>query len=994
MKKIILGFVLLFTVAAVFAQQVSISGTIGTISDFDGLYQFKASSSDAVLVYSFIGFVNQQIPVAGKSQINVVMAEEVTGLDEVVVVGYGEMRKSDLTGSVASVSVDNATESGAPSVDQLLQGRVTGVSVKSPSGVPGGAVQVNIRGVGSMSASSQPLYVIDGMILDQGEDQQSDDSQIGVTVSNPLAFLSPEDIERMEILKDASATAIYGARGANGVILITTKKGKKDGVVNYSNSFAFADVIKYQDMLSGEEYAAYRNELNEIQGEDPYAVEDAVIEGVDWQKKFFKPTFTQKHRLSVSKNDDNSAMFMSGGYLSSEGIIENTGFERIDFRMNSSKDITDRLELISNFNVSRLENDMTVGTTSLGSNRSMIGSIIYAAPLYNEFEDESGEFQEDLTNSPTAWFDAHSDNSIEYTAVSKLALKYKISKSFNFEGRFGVDYKNKSRKRYFGQGITKGDQYKGLAENYYTENFHWVSDFLIKYNKKFGAHRVNAMVGATADQKLQHKSKLLSTGFIEDDYTKAENMNAGVNQAIEYTDDFNVKYMSALFRANYAYKNVNVTVTGRQDFSNKLGEGQKGSFFPSFATAYRLSEERFIKDLGFISNLKLRAGWGQVGNSAVPPYATIDRLKFVKSAGADGGLVTEVALDQKGNPNLTWETSQQTNVGLDLGFINNRFTLSVDAYDKRTKDQLQRVELPASSGFEYQWQNIGEVQNRGLEFGLNANVVNGKDFNVSIGGNISFNRNEIIDLGDREYFGSRLGGAEELAQPINVFRVGESVGAFLGYATDGIIQTEEEALSGPTFEKATPEAGDVKFVDQNRDEDVNGQDLVIIGDPNPDFTYGFNAEFSYKRVSLSALFTGVQGRDVFNANRAFMENFDTEAKNKYAPAYRNAWRADAPSTEYPRIGYYKTAVYTDRWVEDASYLRLSNVTLSYTIKPKNFIFENMKVYVTGTNLFTFTDYTGFDPEVDSFPNDPKLVGIDLNSFPAIQSVLFGLNVTF
>ncbi|MBI9065360.1 MAG: TonB-dependent receptor, partial [Marinilabiliaceae bacterium] len=983
--------------------------TNGTITDIDGNYSVALSGDEATLVYSFIGFKLHEVFVGNQKEISVVLQDEMTDLDEVVVVGYGEMRKSDLTGSVASLTVNNATESGVPSVNQLLQGRVSGVNVKSNSGVPGGAVDISIRGVGSMSASNQPLFVVDGMILDTEGGQAGDESTIGMTASNPLSFLSPEDIERMEILKDASATAIYGSRGANGVVLITTKKGKKGkGEFTYTNSFAFSEVEKYIPVMNGHQYASYKNELDSLNWEADgrptespgYSYPDTVqLLPVNWQEEYFQKAFSQSHRVAFSKSDENSSLFLSGGYVGADGVIESTGFEKVDVRLNSSKEISDKLQVTTNFNVSRLENDMTTGTEVLGGNRSMVGSIVFSPPLLNGALDENGDFDpEEFYNAPDSWVNDHTDKSIEYTAVSKIGLDYKLNKAFKLTGRFGFDYKNKERKRYFGRGIHRGYDEGGIGELYNMTNFHWVSDVLLNYNRTFNKdHRVAITLGGTADQKVT-KNQSFRSSFFVDDVLGAEAMHAGAVQEIVYTRQYNVKYLSALFRANYSYKGkASLTVTGRQDYSNKFAEGNRGAFFPSFAGAYRLSEESFMQGLEFVTNLKVRAGWGQVGNSSSPSFATVNTMGFSKVAAADGSVKMILVAGQKGNPNLTWETSEQTNVGLDLGLFSNRISLTVDAYNKRTRDQLQRVTLSPEYGYNYLWYNLGEVQNKGLEFSVNADIIRKKDFHASIGGNISFNRNKIIDMGGNSYMGDKLGNNAEIKDPVNLFQEGEAVGVFYGFKTDGIIQTADEAASAPLYYGIQLPEGNLRFVDTNNDGEINDLDKTIIGDPNPDFIYGFNGEFGYKGFTLDFLFTGAQGREVFNGNYGRLNNFHITGTNKLAEAYEQAWRPDAPSHVYPRIDYEQSAfssVYTDQWVEDASFLRLNNVTLSYLWKPKTDKVNNIKFYVTGTNLLTITNYGGFDPEVDSFSWDPRRVGIDLNSFPSVRTFLFGINASF
>lgn len=628
----------------------------------------------------------------------------------------------------------------------------------------------------------------------------------------------------------------------------------------------------------------------------------------------------------------------------------------------------------------------------------MVGSIVFSPPVLNGALDEFGDFDPDeFYNSPTSWLNDHSDESKEFAVVSKVSLDYKVNKSLSVTARLGMDYKNKDRLRYFGRGIDRGFREGGIGEKYNTENFHWVSDFLLKYNKKFGDHKVSGTLGATADQKLLKRTKLRSTFFI-DDMLGAEAMEAGANQKINYTNQFDVKYLSALFRANYSFKNrYFVTLTGRQDYSNKLGEGQKGAFFPSVAGAYRLNEEPFMRDAKVISNLKLRAGWGQVGNSSNPSYATVNSMNFATVVGEDGLPKTILVPGQKGNPDLTWETSEQVNVGVDFGFFDNKLNVVIDAYNKKTKDQLQEVQLSPEYGYSSMWYNLGTVQNKGLELTVNALVYEKNDFSASLGANIAFNRNEILDMGGNDYLGENLGQNSEIKDPVNMFREGEAVGVFWGFETEGVILDEAEAALAPTFYGTVLPEGNTRFVDQNSDGNIDDLDKTIIGDPNPDFIYGINGDMQYKGFGLSFLISGAEGRDIFNGNFGRLRNFHLTNTNKLADAYVNAWRPGAPNNEYPRIDYEQAAfssIYTDQWVEDGSFVRLSNVTLSYMFRPEVKWVKQFKVYATGQNLLTITDYKGYDPEVDSFPTNPKKVGIDLNGFPSIRSFVFGINVTF
>jgi TonB-linked SusC/RagA family outer membrane protein len=986
----------------------------------DGEYSITATKGNTI-VFSFIGYIEESVIVADATTIDIQLAADIEQLEEVVVVGYGTMNKSDLTGSVTSVSVDNTTESGATSVNELLQGRAAGVNVKTNSGVPGGSVSINIRGVGSMSASTQPLYVIDGVLMPTGGGDEPDND---VTVANPMGFLSPDDIESIEILKDASATAIYGSRGANGVVLVTTKKGKKGtAVVEYTGSFSISRVGKKIEMLDGPGFAHYRNEIDTIGLDQPdstyiYDGRNAAhplpdsVEWIDWQDEMYQNAVSQRHRISISGATEESSYFTSLGYLGADGIIESTGLRKFDFRSNFTKDVTEKFSYGVNVSGSLLENDMTVGTDNFGGDKSMVGSIIYSNPIIGDYVDSTGVLDPDMLeeNNPYAWRDGHSDKATETTLISKFNLDYQILPSLKFQTRLGVNYRAKERNRYWGRGTYRGAQDLGRANQYLNSNFHYVFDNLLFHNAKVGKHRFNSTLGVSYDHRLLRSYRYNAQKFI-DDFTMGDAMHGGADQSIVNTHRYPTTYASGLFRINYGYANtLSVTVTGRADGSSKFQEGNQWGFFPSAAVAYKLHNEDFMSSFDVLSNLKLRVGWGQVGNSSSKNYSTISQFHYEIGSDDQGLPVGTLVPTELGNTELTWETSQQTNLGIDFGFWRNRLTFTLEAYYKTTVDQLQNISLPNSAGFENIWVNLGKVENKGFEFDLNSVIVDNSDWRFTLGGNFAINRNKILELGRTPdeygqvfYMGGQVGFNDEVKAPINVFMEGQPVGAFFGYVTDGIIQDAEDAANQPLFSGNQVEEGNIKFVNiRDRVTDtipmITPDDRTIIGDPNPDFTAGLYSSLSYKGFSLSFQLTGVYGRDVFNANKARSEDHSKTGSNKLAESYYQAWRPDAPSNTYPRLDFDEATWgpnFTDRWIEDASYIRMNYITLAYDFNVKTVAnIRALKLYSTINNLFTITNYSGYDPEVDSFSWDPSRPGIDFNSFPSIQTIVFGINVTF
>ncbi len=1029
MRKSLLIFVLTLLSVYGFSQSKSIIGTVtdcedasplvgvsvfikgtttGTATDTNGNFLLDVEVGQTI-VFSFIGMTDQEAIVTEKNAYIIELCANQVSLDEYVVIGYGSVRKSDLTGSVTSVKVKNAESSGSTAVNDFLQGRAAGVNVKTNSGVPGGSVSINIRGVGSMSASSQPLYVIDGNIIDGTSGDISDED---LTETNPMAFLSPEDIESIEILKDASATAIYGSRGANGVVLITTKSGEENGFkIEYNTSASYANPTKKLAVMDGETYAHYRNDLAAIADEAEVYTNFDSISSIDWQKEMMQTAISKKHRLAISGGQNGSKYYVSFGYNSSDGIITSTGFKKYDFRSNITHKISNRIKLNSNISGSLVENNLTVGTDFYGGDKSMIGSILNTKPILNDFFDTEGNFDVEMMdiNNPYAWRDGYLDKTNEKTFVAKFSLDFEITDWLKYTARVGLDYRAKERNRYWGRELYKGERSDGYAQSFDWDNLHYVTDHLFFFKHRIKKHRFNATLGFTYDEKLMKYNKYEALGFV-DDFSGYDAMHGGATQVITFTKKTPTSYASSLFRINYSFKNkISATVTGRADGSSKFAPGNQWGFFPSTAIAYRLTEEEFMRKFKSISSLKFRLGWGQVGSSSSPAYATINRINYVLGSDDNGNTITTLRPSTMGNPDLTWETSQQSNLGLDLEMWKGKLTMTFDAYYKTTKDQLQNLALPGSSGYSSMWVNLGLVENKGAEFSFDYLVFKDK-FSFSIGGNIAFNRNKIMeigrtadDLGRVFYLGDKLGGNDEIKAPVNVFMEGEAVGAFWGYQTDGILQDAADAASAPTFYGLQLAEGNIKFKDISGanglpDGNIDGYDKTIIGDPNPDFIYGLNMNFAYKSFNLNMLFQGVQGRDLFNANYARLWNHERSSTNKLEESYLDAWTADNPSNTFPRIDYNAVtfnSVFTDRFVEDASYFKLSTISLSYNfnVKKMNAI-EGIKVYASAHNVFTITNYEGFDPEADSFANNPMLSGIDFNSYPAVRTIMFGLNVTF
>ncbi len=975
----------------------------GVITDLNGNYSISVPGS-ATLVYSSIGYVNKTVEVLGKVVINVVLDEDHEMLDEVIVVGYGQMRKSDLTGSVASVSVDRNKAVYDTGIDHLLQGNTPGVYVNSGDSQIGGLMNVRIRGTSTLNGNKEPLYVVDGIIMDDATEDTGNNVSSGSygdpvqTTQSGLTGVNPQDIESIEVLKDASATAIYGSRGSNGVVLITTKQGKNQRArIQFSSGIEVGKASKHIDLLTADEYITYRNEKNPGTFSETFSPQTR-----DWQKELYQKSVTQSYRLSLTGGKDGYSYYVAGGYQDSDAMVKNTGLSQLDLTGNFKYKLNDRLSVKGKFNIVHRINDMTSGTDGRGnSNTSLTRHAILAKPYadVDPIEDDDSGLQ--LT--PTNWLTDYIDHSEENRAVTSIAFDYDITKDLTFHVQGSYDTRDKTRSRWYGTGIYTGMVANGQLGISEMKSIKQAFEALFYYDHKFNRHhRLSGTVGITYERRDINRFGMLGENF--------SITTLGID-GIEYANTTytnthslsNEQTASALARANYNYRDrYLVTFTGRLDGSSKFQKANRYGFFPSVAAAWRIDKENFLDDVDWISNLKLRAGWGQTGNQSISAFATQTTYGSAEYSSGEGANIVGLAPSKIANPDLKWETTTQGNIGLDFSAVDGRFTLTVDAYDKVTEDILQSMDAAASTGQSSIYVNRGTIRNKGIEFSFNAVPVSTRYFSWSIGGNLSLNRNKIEDLGlpltqfgteyYEAYYGTNLSYNGDVAFPINIFIKGQPVGVFWGYKTNGIFQSDEEA-AGITYKGNVLGAGDIAYIDTNKDGTITTEDRVIIGDPNPDFTYGFNTNFTYRSFSLSAQFFGSYGNDVVNANK--LDNCNTySAYNILKEAYYEAWRADKPSKTYPKLGT-PTKELTDRYVEDGSFLRLSSLSLSWNAPIKRSkIFKAVQLTVTGRNLFTWTKYTGYNPDVNSFTNDSKRIGIDYGSMPIARTYSFTANLTF
>ncbi|APY08241.1 hypothetical protein BWZ20_07975 [Winogradskyella sp. J14-2] len=1016
---------------------VIVKGTIkGGVTNIDGEFTLTLNETPAVLVVSYLGYETQEITVTSQTNLTIVLKENQEALDEVVIIGYGEVNKKDLTGAVSSVKKKEDLVAQSNNVEQLLQGRVAGVLVQSAF-EPGAANSIRIRGLNSLTGNTQPLYVVDGIIVDSATEDTLDPLSSGNSYLSPqggITGLSPRDIESIEVLKDASATAIYGSRGANGVIIITTKKGQKgEAKFTFNTSTRLGFVTNEIDVLGTRDYVDYQNDVRANQGFNPsyfvypdgsianfqndeqFMLDNANtierIEGVDWSEDIFKMAVTNKYRLAVSGGSENSDYYISGGFLQNEGVVPRAIAKSTDFNAKFNTNLSGKLELSTKIAAQHTQNFASKGTENLGgTSNSIIRQLVSGAPIIGQVDNFEGDEFDISLDGPRAWVSDYDDESKESRLLGALKLDYKLSKAFTYRVTVGADYRVKERQIWFGTALRRGALVNGEAGLSNLERFRYNIDNTLMFKHRFNRnHRINGTVGFIIDQRQSTFKTASATDFPLQDL-RANGITTGQNQqpVFYYTEEESL--LSYLGRINYTmFDKYLFTATFRADGSSKFRGNNRWGYFPAFAFAWKMKEENFLKDSKLISQAKLRLGWGLTGNQAIDPYSTITRFNLTQSPYSDeaGNPLTSIVPQNLRNPTLKWETTSQYNAGLDFGFANDRVTGSVDVYYKNIYDLLLNAQIAPSNGFEATFVNRGELINKGIEFAINADIVSNDDFQWNVYGNIAFNRNEVGDLGFppaqfgtqtySAYLGRQISGGNFFKTEANIFIEGEEPALFYGYATNGIVSNQEDVDNAPSFNGTPAQLGDVYLVDQNDDGVIDNNDLTIIGNPNPDFNYGFGTSLTYKNWSLSALFNGVYGNDIANGNLLREAYADNASTNVRSEAYFNAWTPDNPDGTFPRVGYdlADETGFTDRIVEDGSFLRLANVTLGYNIPfSEKSIFDNAYISLSGQNLLLFTNYSGYDPEGASFTFDPGRVGVDWNSFPNQKTYSIALNLTF
>ncbi|MCX6213082.1 TonB-dependent receptor [Spirosoma sp.] len=969
----------------------------GTTTDANGRYQLTVPDETTVLVFSFVGYTSKEVPISSRTTVDISLVPDDQTLNEVVVVGYGTVKKSDLTGSVSSVTADQIKKTVNTSLDQALAGRAAGVQVTQASGQPGGAISIRIRGGNSVNGGNEPLYVIDGFPVYSDNSTATSGANRG-PATNALASINPNDIESMEILKDASATAIYGTRGANGVVIITTKRGKSgQNNIDFETYYGVQEPRRLIPMMNAKEYATMVNEARTNDGLAPYYTADQLAgfgEGTNWQKEIFRTAPIQNYQLTFSGGNAKTRYAISTSYFGQQGTIIHSNFNRISTRVNLDHSFTDRFRIGNSLTVSRTKADIVVTDTDGGGNTGVVlGALLFQPTLPVRNADGTFVNRSDLGEygNPVAYANEITNKSTTFRALGNIFAEYDILKDLTARVSFGADVLMNKGDFYIPSTNFYGLSTKGLGTAASVLNTTWLNENTLSYRHSFAnKNSVNAVVGFTM-QGSQAESVRASSQNFPNDILGPYNLGSGATINFPNTTNNSWGLLSYLGRINYNIADKYLlTFTGRADGSSRFGLGNKYAFFPSGAIAWRVANESFMRDQAVVSDLKLRASVGVTGNQEIGQFqslATLTNATYVLGEAVAIGYTPA----RFANPNLRWEKTTQFDAGLDASFLKGRLNLTLDAYYKRTNDLLLAVTVPWTSGFSTSLQNIGSAENKGLELAINSVNTTGA-FKWTSAFNIAFNRNKILDLGQiTQFFSGGDSGHLKITNP-SLVKVGEPIGRFYGYIADGVFRSTEE-VSKSAQKSAKP--GDRRYVDLNGDGVINASDRTYIGNAQPKFIGGLTNTFAYKGFELTVFMQYSYGNDIFNYNKIELE-LPAGIQNLRKDVV-DRWSLTNPNGQYPRATTNRTIEFSSQYIEDGSYLRARNVSLAYQI-PSAFLkrlrIRTARVNLSSQNLFTITNYTGYDPEVSRYGQTNLNIGQDYGGYPIARTVLLGLNLGF
>ncbi|TVZ27176.1 TonB-linked SusC/RagA family outer membrane protein [Gillisia sp. Hel_I_86] len=1021
---------------------VQVKGTnIGAITNFDGDFELTIPGNENILVVSFVGFETKEVTVDSETNIIIALQADAAALDEVVVVGYGTLSKRRVTGSVASISPEQIVDIPVVSVENAIIGQVAGVQVQQVSGEPGSSPNIKVRGSGSISAGSDPLFVVDGIPISKNLTSvniQGDLARRGGSFQappvNPLATINPNDIISMEILKDASSTAIYGSRGGNGVVLITTKNGtpSKEGVFSFNTYYSSQEVANKIELMNAEELIAYTRDARNnpyVQDVPGASVDDPIGPGergngnyelpesflnwdgtdTDWQDLIFRTGSIQSYNLSyASPIENNTSYYVSGGYFTQEGIIPDSQFERYSLMLNVDSQLTDKLNLDLRIAPSITENQREPASAPYFARPpGIVYSALVHSPTVRPYNEDGTINQTNnqshlgagttTASNPLAIIPAVDDNLFQFQTRTSLGLSYEIIPDLTFK-TFGGAYINiYNRDFYRGNTLlfrdaTEGESYAQASSS--TE-INWLWENTVNWIKEYDDHFINAVAGYSMQKDNVTVKQVQADNFPDDLVTTLSGGQVFAGSSVK--EQWSL--LSALLRVNYSYKDKYLfTGTIRSDKSSRFGSNNQTGYFPSFSAGWRVNEEEFLSSVDALSELKLRFSWGQTGNFEIPNYGAIGLLSPL-NYNFNGNEVNGLLQSTIPNPDLTWEKATQTNFGIELGLFNNRLFLLADYYETKNTDLLLFVSIPSVSGFETTLQNIGEVENKGFEVALRTRNLVG-EFTWETNFNFSTNKNEVLSLNDNNepIYSAGSAGIRHIT------RVGDPIGSYFGYVVDGIYQSEEDIANSPEDTEAPdPAPGDFKFLDVNGDGKITPDDRTVTGSYFPDFTWGITNTFTYKGMDFSFLVQGVEGNEILNLTSRHLKNGEANF-NSYA-IFNERWRSPSepgngsiPRADRESGSHGNNNRPSSFQVEDGSFIRLRNVTLGYSLNTKDTFLggtiDKLRVYLTGTNLVTFTDYLGYNPEVSNNTTSSLTPGEDYGTYPLTTSLTLGLNINF
>jgi len=1033
--------------------------TTGTVTDIDGNYSLTVPNGASTLLLSYTGYKTTEIPVNNQTKLDITMDTDAEILDEVVVVGYGYVDKKDLTGAVSSVKSEDLNRVQSSSFEQGLAAQAAGVQVTGTQGGPGAGSTIRIRGGTSITGSSDPLYVIDGFPLVGSN--VAGNAGPGTVSESPLATINPEDIESIEILKDASSTAIYGSRGANGVVLITTKTGKEGRArLTYNNSFGVGAITKKIDILSPQEYVDFWNEYyafgivtfndqdrayRDDFGND-LALDGEEIRTRNWSDRIFRNSFNMRHNLNLNGGSDRTRYNVSFGFGRDEGILPGSYYERYSTNLNVNQELANNLSAGINVNAGFVDRGGPVTAAVSGnstSRSSLLTQILLFPNVQGRIRDSEATYDEDgflLSGRNGTAFNPERQVATTHNfgntvnAFGNVYLQYAFNDDLTIKSTYGGNFYNNNSEGAYPSDFGWSEAIGGAAFTNLFRSYGWLNENTINYKKALGKHRFDVVAGYTQQQSVNRNLSTSNQDFplpgINVDALQSSRL-----QLISRSGKSTWGLRSYLGRVNYTLNDKYLfTFSARADGSSRFADGNKWGFFPSAAFSWRVSEEPFIQDIDFITNLKLRATYGVSGNNNIGEYRSLAAFGPTRAI-IDGNIVSGATQFTPPNEALTWETTTQSNAGFELGVLNNRVTIDFDYYVKTTTDLLLNTPTPPESGFDEILQNIGEVQNRGIELAISTTPIDRNDFSWNIRLNLSRNRNEVIDIGDADEI---LFNAPGPTSQDFIVRRGDPLGSYYGFVTDGVYNYDDFPIfDGLTNEEAAgvirdgdaaeywnnffdlrddvvTRDGVVQYrpgmvrikdiasfdADGNRvpipDGKVNSADRTILGSVQPDLFGGFTNDFRYKSFGLNFLWQFSVGNEVYNLNRNLGTTTAIPGLNKLGEI-RDRWTMDNPDSDIPGIwgltdGGVSSEALSD-YIEDGSFLRLSNVTLNYDL-PRGFITTNAaRVFVAVDNALIFSNYSGYDPEV-SVSNNPTTPGIDLDSYPRQRVFRGGLSVTF